>query len=89
MGSLVLLVALALLTYNISIFIPIRDIWVRFVVNIFIPIVVPNLILIFLFRNTREFKYYLHLLKDIKNKLKKNQLTLEFFYDNIINKTVE
>ena len=72
MGSLVLLVALALLTYNISIFIPIRDIWVRIVVNIFIAIVVPNLILIFLFRNTREFKYYLHLLKDIKNKLKKN-----------------
>jgi hypothetical protein len=64
-----LFIIIAFITYLISMHVNISNMYLQVVVNAIISVIVPNVILLIIFYNTDNFKYYLKL---IKSKLSKN-----------------
>jgi O-antigen/teichoic acid export membrane protein len=64
-----LFIIIAFITYLISMHVNISNMYLQVIVNAIISVIVPNVILLIIFYNTDNFKYYLKL---IKSKLSKN-----------------
>lgn len=62
-GYILLFVTIAAITYYISTLINFSNIYLEFIVNCLISVIIPNLILLIVFFNNGNFKYYLNLVK--------------------------
>ena len=67
-GYLSLFLGLAFLTFKLSRLIIISNAFLSLVINCVIAVIIPNIILLILFWKTNNFKYYLELLKEFKNR---------------------
>lgn len=70
-GYLVLFVLIAIFTFFISRLIVFDNIWLQFLSNTIISLIVPNLILLIIFRKTDNFQYLLQIVKKTFEKIKK------------------
>lgn len=68
-GYLLLFIAISFITYLISLLINVNNIYLEFLSNIFIGVIIPNLFLIILFWKNENFKYYLKIVKSILRKV--------------------
>jgi len=70
LGYIGLFILLAMLTYCISTLFVVSNNYLQVIINTLIALVVPNTILVILFRKTENFKYFLELLSKITKKIK-------------------
>lgn len=68
-GYIFLFFLIAIISYAISSFVVVDNLLVQVIINIIICVVVPNSILLILFRKTDNFKYFEDILLSIKNKI--------------------
>lgn len=68
LGYLALFVILTICTYYLSTLIIFSNVWLEFISNILIALIVPNIILLLIFAKNENFKYYLNLIKEKINK---------------------
>lgn len=68
LGYILLFLVILFITFKITILITISNIYLDFLVNIGISVIIPNLILFVIFFKTDNFKYYLNLLKKIRGR---------------------
>ena len=69
LGYIILFLFVAGVTYLLSTSFCISSIYLKFVFNVLISFIVPNIILLVIFINTDNFKYYLNIIKSVlKNK---------------------
>ena len=69
LGYIILFLFVAGVTYLLSTSFCISSIYLKFVFNVLISLIVPNIILLVIFINTDNFKYYLNIIKSVlKNK---------------------
>ena len=61
---------LAFITYNAANVFSINNVFIAFIIKCFICLIIPNILIVLVFRNTKEFKYLLNRFK-IKDKLSK------------------
>lgn len=71
LGYTILFICLATVTYYITTLITFDNVWKQLISNTLISIIIPNTILMIMFRKTENFKYFMDLLKNIKSKLVK------------------
>lgn len=75
-GYFLLFTIIAGITYFIAYNINISNIWIKFICNVGIAAIVPNLILFIIFRKSDNFKYFLNIIintvNGLKSKLAKN-----------------
>lgn len=69
-GYFSLFIVIAILTYLISYCINISSIWIKFFVNASICLVVPNLLLFIIFKNTENCEYFINIIKEVMTKFK-------------------
>lgn len=73
LGYILLFVVLSIVTYQVSILFIFKNLFLKFIVNTIIALVLPNLILFIWFRKTDNFKYFekmvMNFLKKIKRKI--------------------
>ncbi len=68
LGYILLFLVILFITFKTSTLITISNIYLNFLVNIGISVIIPNLILFVIFFKTDNFKYYLNLLKKIRGR---------------------
>ena len=68
-GYIVLFLTLASGTYYISTLFIFDNVWLQLISNSLIALIIPNIVLIFIFRKTDNFKYFIDLIKKIINKV--------------------
>lgn len=71
-GYIVLFVVISIITYLISLLFTANSFILQVIINAIICIIIPNAILILIFRKTDEFNYYINLIKKIYKKLTGN-----------------
>lgn len=71
LGYILLFVVLAVLTYQVSILFTFSNIFLKFIVNTVIALVLPNLILFILFRKTENFRYFEEMVMNFFKKIKR------------------
>lgn len=70
-GYILLFVLIAAFTFYISRLIVFNNIWLQFISNTVVSLIIPNLILFIIFRKTDNFKYLMELIHKLLAKLKK------------------
>lgn len=70
--SVILFLLIATLTYQISSLFIVKKLFIQLIIDILICCIIPNLVMIFLFYQKEEFKYFKNLLINILFKSKKN-----------------
>lgn len=68
LGYFLLFITLGLLTFKISSLIVVGNAFIQFIINCLIAVLIPNILLLIIFHRTDNFKYYIDLLKKIKNR---------------------
>ncbi len=68
---LIVFIVCITLTYTVANFNRIDNVLVQLVLNLGICIVVPNIIMYFIFKNTEEFKYFIDIIKKVTQKFTK------------------
>lgn len=69
LGYIILFILLATLTYEISTLFIVSNTYLQVLVNTLIAIIIPNIILLILFRKTDNFQYFLELIKKLFSKI--------------------
>ena len=72
-GYIILFVLIASFTFYISGLIVFNNIWLQFISNTVISLIIPNVILFIIFRKTDNFKYLMELVYKLLAKLKRNK----------------
>lgn len=72
-GYLALFVLIATFTFYISRLIVFNNVWLQFVSNTIISLIIPNIILFIIFSKTDNFKYLLELICKLMSKLKRKK----------------
>lgn len=70
-GYLILFVLIAAFTFYISRLIVFNNIWLQFISNTIVSLIIPNLILFIIFRKTDNFKYLMELIHKLLSKFKR------------------
>ena len=70
-GYILLFVLIAAFTFYISRLIVFNNIWLQFISNTVISLIIPNLILFIIFRKTDNFKYLMELIHKLLGKFKR------------------
>lgn len=72
-----LFIFIAAFSYGISILVKVNNIWLCFIINVLISVIVPNLLLFIIFKKTDNYKYFINIVTNsiskLKNKLFKNK----------------
>lgn len=69
LGYIILFILLATLTYEISTLFIVSNTYLQVLINTLIAIIIPNIILLILFRKTDNFQYFLELIKKLFSKI--------------------
>lgn len=75
-GYILLFIVIAIITYSISKICTVNNDLIQILINVLICIVVPNFIMIIIFRKTENFKYFKDMLINILQKISKNKFKL-------------
>lgn len=65
LGYIILFLALITITYSCTTLIPFENVWIRFAIQFVICILVPNVLLVIIFRKSDNFIYFCNLIKKI------------------------
>lgn len=76
-GYLLLFIVLAIITFSISKLIIFNNVWLQFISNILISLLIPNILLFIIFRKTDNFKYLLAMIQKMITKLFKRKHLLK------------
>ena len=68
-GYILFFLTLASGTYFVSTIFIFDNMWLQLISNSLIALIIPNIVLIFIFRKTDNFKYFIDLIKKIINKV--------------------
>lgn len=71
LGYFLLFILIILVTKGISMYISVENMYINFVKNMVISLIIPNILLLAIFRNSSNFKYYKDILKSVLNNLKR------------------
>lgn len=71
---LIIFIIIMLATYIITYFVRLNSNLLKLFVNGIICLVIPNLVLYIIFKNTEEFRYFIDIFKNIKNRLLKRHI---------------
>lgn len=71
LGYIILFSLLSILTYQVSTLFSFSNIYMKFLANTLVALIIPNLILFLLFRKTENFKYFEKLIQKFFSKVKK------------------
>ena len=73
LGYMVLFIIIALITYIVSKLLIFDNLYIQLLINTIICIVIPNILMLIIFHNKEEFKYYKNLLKKLTSRGLKNE----------------
>lgn len=76
-GYILLFVILASFTYFVSTLFVFDNIFLQLIINALIAVIIPNAIMVLIFRKSEEFKYFVNIIKNILDKIFKKKVTNE------------
>lgn len=68
-GYVLLFILIASITYVVAMMFKINNVFLKFIINTVVGIIIPNIIIIVLFRKTDNFKYFMGLIRNIFKKI--------------------
>lgn len=71
LGYIFLFVIIAIITYGASLLCSVDNTYLQIIINAFICLIIPNLLLFILFRKTDNFAYFCELMRNLKKKIVK------------------